>query len=77
MVHRDMTKNDFQTWLEHMAEARGGYSSTEAADDLGVNRNTIGRWKERGAPRHVALACTTLLCNLGPYPEVFTLPRKR
>jgi hypothetical protein len=58
----EMSSVDFQRWLAAM-----GISSAAAARLLGVNANTITRYKKAGAPRVVALACAALFHRLGEW----------
>jgi transcriptional regulator with XRE-family HTH domain len=50
-----MTANEFCTWLKAMK-----ITGAEAARLLGVNVNTITRYKKEGAPQTVSLACAAL-----------------
>ena len=54
-----MTANEFSAWLKAMK-----ISGAEAARLLGVNVNTITRYKRDGAPQTVALACAALYHRL-------------
>jgi hypothetical protein len=55
----DMTPSDFCDWLKAM-----NISSAEAARLLGVNANTVTRYKQAGASQVVALACSALYHRL-------------
>lgn len=55
----DMTAKEFQDWLRAMK-----ISGAEAARLLGVNANTITRYKREGAPQTVSLACSALYHRL-------------
>jgi ActR/RegA family two-component response regulator len=50
-----MTAEAFQRWLAEMR-----ISASEAARLLGVHPNTITKYKAKGGPRIVALACAAL-----------------
>jgi predicted site-specific integrase-resolvase len=54
-----MTAKSFCEWLSAM-----GISGAQAAHLLGVNANTITRYRRSGAPKAVALACTALFHRL-------------
>jgi len=56
-----MTAQEFCDWLEAM-----NISGAEAARRLGVNVNTITRYKQGGGPRMLALACLALYHRLEP-----------
>lgn len=62
-----MTPEQFNNWVKDMREIRIVCTDTECAKLLGVSRRTFIRYKERGAGRTVALACNSLLRNIGPY----------
>lgn len=57
-----MTADDFNAWLDHM-----GWSMRKASIELGVSKNTIPRYREDGAPLHIALACAALTHGLPPW----------
>lgn len=57
-----MTSSDFCEWLKAMK-----ISGAEAARLLGVNVNTITRYKREGAPQTVGLACAALYHRLGEW----------
>lgn len=57
-----MTFEAFNGWLAAM-----GISGTEAGRRLGFHANTITKFKRRGAPAHVALACAALYHRLEPW----------
>jgi len=66
-----MTNVDFKGWRKRM-----GMSQVEAAEALGLSRETVvqyeaGRRRDTGAevkiPRTVALACSALAHGLPPY----------
>ena len=50
-----MTANEFREWLTNMK-----FSGAQAARLLGINANTITRYKRQGAPETVRLACSAL-----------------
>lgn len=54
-----MTANEFCDWLKAMK-----ISGAQAARLLGVNVNTITRYKREGAPQTVGLACSALYHRL-------------
>lgn len=54
-----MTAEAFDKWLQTM-----GISASEAARRLGVHRNTVTRFRRKGAPMVVALACAALFHRL-------------
>lgn len=58
-----MTGKQLSDWLKTM-----GWSAAEGARNLGVHPNTMSRWKQAGAPEHVALACRALYHRLEPWP---------
>ena len=60
-----MTAGEFTAWRKHL-----GLNGREAADALGVSKNTItyysnGKW---AIPKTVALACSALANQLRPWP---------
>jgi hypothetical protein len=55
----DYSPNEFLAWLKAMK-----ISGAEAARLLGVNANTITRYKKQGAPKSVGLACAALYHRL-------------
>ena len=57
-----MTAQQFLDWLKAM-----DISGAEAARLLGVNANTITRYKTKGAPKVVSLACSALFHRLGEW----------
>jgi transposase len=44
-----------------------GISSAEAARRLGIHANTVTKYKTRGAPYSIALACAALYHRLNPW----------
>lgn len=56
----DMTASQFRTWLKLM-----GISGAEAARQLGVKPNTVTRYRRKGGPKMLALACRALFHRLG------------
>ena len=62
-----MTKEQFNRWRDDMREKHPGLTDTKCAKMLGVSRRTFIRYKEIGAGLTTALACNSLLQNLGPY----------
>lgn len=57
-----MTPNEFQAWLAAMK-----ISGAEAARLLDVTPNTITRYRRKGAPRSVGLACAALFHRIGEW----------
>lgn len=60
-----MNAEAFQRWMRAMGgieKRRFGLSA--AADALGISRNTVKRYHDNGAPKHIALACAALLAGL-------------
>lgn len=57
-----MSAPNFTAWLAHM-----GLNDTKAAEQLGCGRNSIRIWRQRGAPRYIALACAALSFGLPPW----------
>jgi hypothetical protein len=57
-----MTASEFQEWLKAMQ-----ISGAEAGRLLGVNANTITRYRRTGTPKSVGLACTALFHRLGEW----------
>jgi hypothetical protein len=51
----EMSAASFLSWLDAM-----GFSAAEAARQLGVNANTVTRYKRKGGPKMLALACAAL-----------------
>ena len=62
-----MTDEQFNRWLKEMKAKQPGLTDTRCAQMLGVSRRTFIRYKENGAGLTTALACNSLLKNLGPY----------
>lgn len=62
MYYADMTPNEFCEWLKAMK-----ITGAVAARLLGVNVNTITRYKREGAPQTVALACAALYHRIGAW----------
>jgi DNA-binding transcriptional regulator YiaG len=58
----EMTNTEFNEWLKAMR-----VSGAEAARLLGVNVNTVSRYKRNGAPKSVGLACAALFHRLGEW----------
>ncbi|UXU73689.1 MULTISPECIES: hypothetical protein [unclassified Paracoccus (in: a-proteobacteria)] len=57
-----MTADDFNDWLD-----RTGLSGLQAAEALGIAKNSVVKYRREGAPRHIALACTAIYHNLGAW----------
>ena len=62
-----MTSEQFNRWINEMRENGIILTDTECAELLGVSRRTFIRYKEKGAGKTIALACNSLLRNIGPY----------
>jgi len=54
-----MTAEQFQAWQKAM-----GISAAEAGRRLGVHANTIARYRDKGGPRMLLLACLALFHKL-------------
>ena len=54
-----MTGDDFTAWMKHMNLDIG-----EAADRLGISRNTVPRYRRDGAPKHIGYACAAIAMGL-------------
>ena len=69
-----MTADEFKAWAADMVaqgRARPEHGrDIDLARLLGINKNTIGKYFREGTDRTVALACSALLMQLGPYPDV-------
>lgn len=69
-----MTADEFRAWEQDMI--RAGRCRAEYGKDadlsrlLGASQDSIINYRKRGAPQTVALACSALLMQLGPYPDV-------
>jgi hypothetical protein len=57
-----MSADDFCAWQAFM-----GWTDTQTAKQLQINRNTVTRYKGRGAPLHIALAANALASGLAPW----------
>ena len=57
-----MTGEAFRRWLKAMK-----ISGAQAAELLGVHKNTVTRFKRDGTDRAIALACAALWHRLGPW----------
>ena len=62
-----MTAKDFTGWLAFMVMKGVAKSDAEAAELLGVHKNTLSRWKKHGAPATVALVCAAIDRGLPPW----------
>lgn len=65
-----MNAEMFCEWLALMKYRGHAKSDAEAAKLLGVGYSSLMRWKETGADRRTALACSALLEGLGPFDLV-------
>ena len=61
-----MTPADLTRWLADM-KATHNFTRLECARQLGIFPSQFSRWKQKGAPVYVALACAALLEGLSPY----------
>lgn len=57
-----MTPQSMRSWLAAMK-----ISAAEGARLLGIHANTMTKYKNEGAPQHVALACAALYHRLDPW----------
>lgn len=57
-----MTAEDFIAWQQHMR-----LNDVATARALGLARNTVAKYKQKGAPIHIALACAALAWPLPPW----------
>lgn len=48
--------------------ARMGWTKKRLAEELEIDRRSVARYEEQGAPRHIALACAALAQGLPPMP---------
>ena len=58
-----MSATDFTAWLAHM-KATQKWTGARCARELGCGINQISRWKARGAPPYIGLACAALAFGL-------------
>lgn len=54
-----MTGDDFTAWMKHM-----NLGISEAADRLGLGRNTVPRYMKDGAPSYIGYACAAIAMAL-------------
>lgn len=57
-----MSAEAFNAWLDHMQ-----LSERAAVEVLGITRQTIHNYRERGAPLYVGLACAAIAAGLEPW----------
>lgn len=57
-----MSAESFRQWQSEM-----DLSASEAALVLEIHPNTMTRYRQKGAPYHIALACAALFHRLGPW----------
>lgn len=57
-----MNADDFNDWLQ-----RTGLSGLQAAEVLGIAKNSVVKYRREGAPLHIALACSAIYHKLGPW----------
>jgi hypothetical protein len=70
LLHADgatVSPAEFASFLTY-AKDRFGWSEAEVARQLGASHNAPKRWREKGAPKYVALACAALVNGLYPWP---------
>lgn len=60
-----MTGEDFTAWMAHMK-----FRKADAAEALGLGRNTVPRYMEEGAPLYIALACTALAQGMPAWRKI-------
>lgn len=60
-----MTADDFNAWLE-----KEGFSAREAARHLGCSKDTVAKYKLKGAPVYIGLACAALSFGLPAWRKV-------
>jgi hypothetical protein len=53
---------DFRAWQHRM-----GWTNSEAARQLGIQRSTLLVYRATGAPLHIGLAANALANSLGPW----------
>ena len=58
----EMTADDFRAFLDHM-----GWNRIDAAEHLGLSRNSVTKYLSEGAPLTVALACAARSFGLPPW----------
>ncbi len=61
-----MTPSAFAAWLALMRAERH-WSGVRCARELGCGGNQIKRWRERGAPIYIGLACAALMAGASPF----------
>lgn len=61
-----MPAADFAAWCAHVEGTRG-WSGREISRQLGCGVNQVKIWRENGAPRHIALACSAISHGLPPW----------
>lgn len=54
-----MTAQDFAAFLAHMK-----WNKSAASRELGIGRNTVDRYLEEGAPKHIGYACAAIAFGL-------------
>lgn len=62
-----MSAPNFSGWLEEMAKPPFFQSAAGCAALLGVTEATLNNFRQNGADRRTALACTALLHRMEPY----------
>lgn len=59
-----MTGDDFTAWMKMM-----GFKAVDAAEALGVHRNTIPSYKKDGTNKSIGLACAALAVGLSEWTD--------
>lgn len=54
-----MEPEDFAAWMAHM-----GFNIQTAAERLDLGRNTVARYRRKGAPGHIGLACSAIAMGI-------------
>ena len=69
-----MTADEFKAWEQDMiaqGRIRADYGKVpDICRLLGKTQNSILKYEREGTDQTVALACSALLMQLGPYPDV-------
>ncbi len=58
-----MEAKEFQEWLKLM-----GFSERKAAQELGLSRATVSKYRDEGAPLYIGYACAAMIEGLEPWP---------
>lgn len=57
-----ISAQEFRDWMTRM-----GFSGREAARRLGTADNTVIKYRNKGAPLYIALACAALASDIPPW----------